>query len=139
MNDNDVEMVRVFTRQVNSDVADISYAHNDQFEIVVEAEAGQSKFNDGGPYRFDITVRCLTHNMNIELHEEITGNLAEAAGINKWDQQKKQFKTNAMDCEHLLPGGKWNDCFEVLAVLSVGRLNPDISIARSPLFVCHKA
>ncbi len=141
MNANDVEMVRVYVRQYQGpddvEVADVTFAHNEQFVICVEAEAGTAKLNAGGPFRIDMTVRDLTHSTTNPLHHFVVGQL----GVN-WPvtEQKKLFQSDPIPCKHLWNSASdYSDCYEVLAVLTTGVGNPDVSFAKSPMFCCHKA
>src|SRR5437660_9033077 len=60
MGPNDAELVRVFTREVNGPVGDITFPYTDPFEVVIDAEVGTSLHGGGGQFEVGVILRDLT-------------------------------------------------------------------------------
>src|SRR6266545_3407094 len=64
MGPDDVELVRAYTRRVDAAVSDATFSVKDDFEVVVEAEAGSSAATSGQDYRTDLVIFDIT-NLNL--------------------------------------------------------------------------
>ena len=133
MGPNDVELTRVFTRQVNGKIADVTLSSGDDFEVVVEVEAGTAVFNQGAQYKTDIVIRDLSANNNIPRGP---AGIAGALGSAPWDAQAKQlvFTVKAADL-----AGREGDLCEVYAYLLEGNKDPDASFLVSQPFLVQQA
>ena len=129
MGPNDAELVRVFTRKPGEDIADATFPYNENIEIVVEAEAGSAIFGSGSPYEADVVVRDLTDNTLIHAVGTASGSL----GSGGWNTKPTEF-TFSIHAHHL-GAAKENHILEVIAYLRVRAADPDVSFARSPLFI----
>ncbi len=133
MHDNDVEISRVYTRLAKGVIADITFASNEKCEIVVEAEAGETVFKNGGPYIIGIAVHDLTDS-KVEIHNfEEKANYQDAG---KWDTQayQKVFGPFSLEDVSGFTAIQGLHCFEVLAYVRSGKQDPDVSFAKSPTF-----
>lgn len=131
--DNDVNIVRVYTREVGGDIEDNQFLATNDFEVVVEAEAGTAIFNLGPEYSIGVTVRNLTDS-SINTHNDIhTGRLGDATWPTQPDQEV--FGPFSPDWG---AGQSGVHIYEVLAYAKVGNVNPDVSITKSHLFAVYK-
>ncbi len=131
MNANDVEIARVYTRIEKGTIADTTFASNEKLEIVVEAEAGEAVFNNGGPYIIGISVHDLTDS-KVEIHNYEEKDNYQGA----WADQsyQKVFGPFSLKDVSGFSSIKGLHCFEVLAYVRSGKKNPDVSFAKSPIF-----
>jgi len=146
MGPNDAQMVRVFTREYTSpspEIADYSFPYNKPIEIVVEAECGDALFDTGGQFKVEVCVRDLCAFEKIKLDDgasppgvvdskKIDGNF----GGSDWDSLKTYFLFLIPVSE--LGASKEGAVCEVLATLQLGKARPDVSFAKSNLFMIHK-
>lgn len=129
MGPNDAELSRVFTREVGGTIADISLSLTNDFEIVVEAEAGSAIHGGGTAYLVDVVVRDITANNDIPTAPaDYKGNMGDA----NWPNQARQFvfKVSSADL-----AGKENNICKVTAYLKAGVADPDVSFAESYPFI----
>ena len=136
MGPNDVEIVRVYTRQPKGDIADSTFATSEKCEVVVEAEAGSAIWAMGVPYWIGVSVRDLTDNTVKVYSTEEGSNL----GGSKWEKKtyKKVFGPFTLKDISGLTKLQGAHCFEVLAYVRAGMQEPDVSFARSPLFMYYE-
>ncbi|MFQ5709433.1 MAG: hypothetical protein ACE5HO_18400 [bacterium] len=134
MNANDVEIARVYTRAPGGIIADTTFASNEKCEIVVEAEAGSAVFDTGGPYIIGIAVHDLTDS-KVEIHnfEEQSNYQAPGTWVNQ--SYQKVFGPFSLQDVSGFTAIQGLHCFEVLAYVRSGKKNPDVSFAKSPVFV----
>ena len=144
MGPNSAELIRVFTRQVNGVVADVTFADNADFEVVVEVEAGEAIFNAGTQYQTGIVLRDKTAADIIQTTPQFSGGggvPADTAGFGpegmslagtEWLTQTNLFvyRVAAADL-----AGRENHICEILAYLRARVRNPDISFAASSYFM----
>lgn len=99
------------------------------FEIVVEAKAGSAVINSGSKYFLRIVVRDLT-DFSVVHTDGLRGNLA----FEPWDKPafSYAFRIPAQGATRMYR------IFEALAILSIGISNPNVSFAKSPMFVIYK-
>jgi hypothetical protein len=128
MNPNDVEMVRVYSREVGGEILDVTFPSGGAVEIAVDCEAGTSIFGLGAPYTLTIYVRDLMENFEIDDTQTITGALGGA-----------DWPTAARTHEFTVSGPFLQEghVFNVLAVLTVGAADPKpiVHFAESNMFV----
>jgi hypothetical protein len=101
-----------------------------EFEVVVEAEAGAAIHGSGAKYFIQIVVRDLT-DFTIVHKDNLEGHLAHEP----WPEPV---------LSHAFPipaqgSAKEYHIYEVLASLGVGIRNPNVSFAKSPLFIITAA
>ena len=138
MNANDAAVVNVFTRRVSGAIADEILSVGDDFEVVVEAEAGDAIHGGGGPYAVSMVVRDLTASNTVNT-QNLTGNFGDA----NWPAPPpntnlaKEFSFTIPAPPAALEG----HILEVLASLSVGGVGPlqppDVSFATSGSYLIH--
>ena len=126
---NDVKLVRVYTREIGGRIFEDTFPSDSEFEVVVEAKAGAAIHGGGGKYVIRIVVRDLT-DLTVVHEDGLEGNFASKP----WDE---------VDFSHAfsIPAqgpAKENHIYEVLASLVVGVRNPNVSFAKSPVFIITK-
>jgi len=133
MQPNDVELVRVYTREPGQVISDITIETGKDFEVVLEAEAGSAIHGTGGGYTFAITIRDLTRCECI-----YSDQLQGLFGDTNWPQLRTQVVFTVIAS---FPGIPLEDhIMQVEAVLltgGVGAVAPDASFCTSPKFVFH--
>jgi hypothetical protein len=132
MQTNDVELIRVYTREPGRVVSDITAEPGEDFEVVLEAEAGERTHTTGGAYEVSIVVLDLTV-CNIMYGDSLTGFF----GDTNWPDLRTQVVftipaaqiTPALD-KHIM---------QVEAVLLTGMPGaPYASFCTSPKFIIYK-
>lgn len=132
MGPNDAELVRVFTREVGAAIADVTFPVVDDFEVVVEVEAGSAIFGGGTQYETGIVLRDKTAGSVIPTTPAGFGPEGmDGAGAN-WLNQANQFVYTVAATDL---AGRENHICEVLAFLKVRVTDPDVSFATSPYFI----
>ncbi len=133
MHANDAQIVRVYTKRKDATISDQTYPSNQKFVITIEAEAGTQVFADAMDYHIRVVVRDLT-GMSVVLDPNDPD--AQLKGrIRGADQY-----WNTLDLTHDFPEvpaqgeSKEGHVYQVIAHLTVGDVNPNISFAVSPLF-----
>ncbi len=139
MGPSDVDIVRVYTRVPGAAVAEETFPTNYPIEIVVEAEAGTDAHGTGGQFEVGVVVRDLSAcgvvggiTNVLPTHPSGTaGNFGNA----EWPAAGYQtfrytIPANTIPEDHVC---------EVLAWLRYRIANPDVSFARSPLFIMQMA
>ncbi|MFI6906121.1 hypothetical protein ACIBKY_32995 [Nonomuraea sp. NPDC050394] len=129
MGPNDVELTQVYTREPNKTIADVTFASTNDFQVVVEAEAGNAIFSGGGQFTTSIVVRDLTANDDIPF---APGSVSGQFGQQEWSREDNSFvyAVKAND----LTNRKGHLC-EVYAYLLAGIRNHDASLAKSRMFL----
>lgn len=147
MGPNDADIVRVFTRAApDGAVSEEAFPSNADFEVVVEVEAGSAIFATGALYEVGLAVIDYT-GFNLfpipvpaAAHVAGTPNIAVADHMitGKWTTQTQSF---VYTVSHTGPPNfttREGHFCEVLASLRVGAATPDMSFARSGLFIIFK-
>ncbi len=145
MHPDDVQIARVWTREVGSQCADETFPNNANFEIVVDVEAGSTVANTDQPaFVVELTVKDLTHWSTCPAvpvlgpnQPGFSGNVCNSpAWPGGANPHQFVFTVNAAD---LTPPGmdRTNHVFSAHAVLIVGAANPNTSFAESKPFVVH--
>jgi hypothetical protein len=135
---NDVELVRVFPKEESAAIADITFPVNDDFDLVVEAEAGQTIFNAGAQFRVFILLRDVSANTNIALAPKggtNTPNVGANANMatNAWPALLRRFEYSV---QAAALAGRANHVCQAIAFLTVGAAGDrDTSFAVSPYFM----
>lgn len=131
MGPNDAEAVRVFTRESGATIADVTFPVNADFEILVDAEAGNTIWGGGTEYHTGLVLRDISANDDIPVNPVAYGPEAMGAG-GSWDPQATQFlyEVKAADL-----AGRENHCCQAIAFLRVRKVDPDASFAESPMFM----
>lgn len=127
--DNDLELVRAFPRLTGGagGIMDQSVKSNEQFQIGVEAEAGQTLFNNGGPYLISAVVQDLTDNTNVANATQ-PGTFGDAT----WTNRRLDFAFPPIAAQG---AGKQDHIYQAIVVLRAGVGNPIVEFAESPMFV----
>jgi hypothetical protein len=126
----DTELVRVFTNEVGEAFADLAFAVNQNFEVTVEGEAGSSPLAQGVQFNTNIVVQDVTANNNIPANPAagFSGQIGSAAWPNA--NQKFTYTVNSADL-----AGRENHLCQVIAWLTTGLNNQDVSFSTSPYFL----
>jgi hypothetical protein len=130
---NDVELVRVY---ITTDpgtpqrIADQTVGDDQPFAVVLEAEAGQTLHQNGGPYGFSMVARDLTDGTTIT---SATQN--GSFGDGNWPNLKTEFLFPNVPAQG---AGKRGHVCEVIAVLTAGSVNQNVDFARSDPFIITK-
>ena len=137
MGPNDAELVRVYTRNPTAaggdPVADVTFPFKQNIEVVVDVEAGYAIFGLGAQYEVGVVVRDLSDGSFIPTTSNIKTPDSIGSDGSAWTTQATSFVFTIQ--AESLGAGKENHICEVLAYLRVGVINPDISFARSSLFM----
>ena len=129
MQDNDVKLIRVYTAEKGGIILEQNIPSDAEFEVVVEARAGAAIFSTAGSYEIHIIVRDLT-DFTIAHKDSITGIFTQEP----WDEPVLPYAfpipaQGAVKESHI---------YDVLASLSVGIKNPNVSFVKSPMFMISK-
>ena len=129
MNYNEVQLIRVYTAEKGGIILEQNIPSDAEFEVVVEAKAGMVLFGTGGNYEIQIVVRDLT-DFTIVHKDSLKGNFTQEP----WDEPvlPYAFPIPAQGA------AKENHIYDVLASLSVGIKNPNVSFVTSPMFMICK-
>ena len=133
MSPNDVELVRVYTKEIGGKISDTTLPVSSGFEVIVEAEAGSAIHSSGAQFLMNILVRDLSANDIIPATptQAVSGAMSSSA----WPELYRalQYKVNKADLT-----GRENHVCQVIAFLNVGVNNPDVSFAVSPFSILTK-
>lgn len=127
---NDATVVRVFTNEPTENFADLAFAINADFEVTVEAEAGLALLQGGNQFNTNVVVQDITANNNIAANPAngFSGQLGQAA----WPNANQSFKYTVPKANL---NGRANHVCQVLAWLTVGNNNQNVSFVSSPPFI----
>lgn len=133
MSPNDVELVRVYTKEPGGKISDTTLPVSSDFEVIVEAEAGSAIHSSGAQFLTNILVRDLSANDIIPATPTQPGSGAMSSSA--WPELYRAFlhKVNTADL-----AGRENHVCQVIAFLNVGVTNPDVSFAVSPFSILTK-
>ena len=133
MHADDTQIARVYTKRPGATISDQTYPSNQPFVITIEAEAGQQVFDDARDYHIRIVVIDIT-GLSIVLPPEdqdaqLNGRIRGADPY--WNTLDLKY-----DFPEVPPQGenKESHVYVVIAHLTAGDVNPNISFAMSPLF-----
>lgn len=126
MGPNDVELVRVYTRNPGGNVSDVTFPFDQDIEIVVDAEAGEDIFDTGASFTLNVTVKDLVDNCLIPT----TPGYTHILGGSAWPTPTTNFLFTISAAD--LGPVKENHVCEVIAYLCVDH---DYSFATSPWFI----
>lgn len=140
MNPNDVEIVRVYTREYGGTIADftphISVTGGGSFEVVVEAEAGSVQQGIGAPYQIAIEACDLTtcSNPPAPFDQSHTGSFNPGAFPAGWPAHAEVFTITLTAAQAALVR---DHIFRYVAYLRTPTTGKPliVSFAESPLFV----
>jgi hypothetical protein len=135
---NDVEMVRLWTREPGADIAQSAFPYDADFEIVVDVEAGHTIHSGGTEYQTGIVIRDLTDGSfipatpdpNIPTSGHTNG---DAQTPPEWPDEAHQFMYTVLATN--LGAAKENHVCEAVAWLRLRTAEPDVSFSTSPLFM----
>jgi hypothetical protein len=129
---NDCELVRVFTRRASagSTIADQTIKSDEAFDVVLQAEAGQTLFNIGGPYKLNLVVRDLTDGATVNAASQ-AGNFGDA----NWPDLAMQFAFPSVPAQG---AAKEDHIYQALVVATAGNADPIVGFAESDLMVITK-
>lgn len=130
---NDTNLVRVWARDAGEFISTTSFSVKNNFEVVVELEAGSAIFGGGTQYVTGIVVRDLTKNETI-FKSTTPPSIPGQMGDNFWPSAKhpisyiihSNYLTNRQD--HF---------FSILAFLRARVSDPDVSFAKSELLFLY--
>lgn len=139
MGPNDVELVRVFAKEKTADIADITFQVGDDFDVVVEAEAGEAIHNAGAQFRLFMVLRDITLNDNILPLTPKAGTNTPALETpanmmsDAWPHQPRKFEYTV---SAVAIAGRANHVCRAIAFLTVGASGKrDTSFGTSPYFM----
>lgn len=133
---NDCEIARVFTRRPGQVIADTTFRTDETFEVVVEGEVGQTLLDSGAPYEIGVTVRNLTDGSTTPAQHNVRAN-HDFLDAGEWDAPTHQEVFGPFNP---IPGAfqQGAHMYEVIAYIRARKTDPDVSYARSPLFIVYK-
>lgn len=139
MHPNDARLSNVYTREIGTEISDRSFAVTNQFEIVLEAEAGSTIFDDGVSYHAGFVLHDLTAAAHIPLGLGADFEVRFEGSMRKdkdpWKKQATKL-VYTVDAAHL--HNRKDHICQVVAFLRVGSgREPNVSFASSPLFLLH--
>jgi hypothetical protein len=136
MGTNDVELVRVWTKESGGIISDVTAQIGRSFEIVLEAEVRSEMIHASGlKYEFGFFIRDLSTPTTVVIYQKtIDGSCGDA----NWPD----FRTEIV---HTVPATVWtpdlnNHIMQVEAYLltgGAGAAPPDVCFATSPKFIVH--
>ena len=139
MGPNDVELVRVFTKGSAADIADLTFLAGDDFDVVVDAEAGQAIHNAGAQFRIFLVVRDVIANDNIVPLAPKAGTssppLETPASMSSdvWPRRPRKFEFTVTGGT---TAGRANHVCRAIAFLTIGVAGErDASFGISPYFM----
>ena len=128
-----IEVVRVYPREVGTDVQDVTLLVGNDFEVAVEAEAGTAVFGNGGEYEIGLIVRNLSDDAKVIYSDQVRSFF----GGTEWPKLKNTF-------QFMVPAAAINglegNILETVVYLrtgGIGTASPNVSFCRSPLFIVH--
>ena len=125
-NANECELSRVFVRNVGGLVSEESIKDDVRFDVVLEAESGQTLFNGGGAYKLLMVLRDLTTSTTLS-QQSLSGTFGDA----NWPTPVLQLAFTQNPA-----GGAADDhVLQVLGVLSAGRADPIVDAEESDIFI----
>ena len=133
---NDVEIVRVYTRRVGGPIADVQFRSDENYEVVVECEAGSAIAGSGLPFQIGVTVRNLTDSSISEHNDSISGTVVAP----DWPGSTLQVVFPAGGGGYTPDPGVGQagvHLYRAIGWLKVRATDPDVSVAWSPVFLVY--
>lgn len=128
MHPNDVQLLSVFAREKGQDVQTRLISSTTGFEIVAQARAGKALFGTGARYRMMVTLRNLTAHKHIAFEACLgPGNFGDA----QWSSSSLSY---SFEVPPFVSEARPHIC-EIIAVLEVGIVMPNITFSISPPLV----
>lgn len=125
---NEAELARVFTSSTGGAVSEESIASSQPFDIVAQAEAGQTLFNGGGPFKLIAVLRDLSNNTVITVPgNPFTGTL-----------RSTQWPNRTLEHHFALPAQgatRQDHIYKASVVLTIGVADPIVDAEESDLLV----
>jgi hypothetical protein len=125
---NEAELARVYTTNAGGGVAEEAVRFNQAFRVVAEAEAGQTLFNGGGPYKLILVLRDLSDNPNSVANSQIQAGLL---GTAPWVTPQLRFQFN-------VPAQgptKKDHLYQASVLMTIGNNDPIVDAEESELLV----
>ena len=124
---NQCELSRVYVRNSGGQVSEESIKDNASFDVVLDAEAGQALFNNGGAYKLIMVLTDLTGDYVTYANNALTGTFGDA----NWPSPVLSFPFT------LPPVGPGRDdhVFQAMGVLSAGMSDPIVDTEQSDVFI----
>lgn len=124
---NECELSRVYVRNPGGLVSEEAIKDNVNFEVVLEAEAGQTLFNNGGPYKLILVVTDFTNDYITYNTQTVTGLFGDAT----WPSLPVQVPFTVP------AGGPGRDdhVFQAIGVVSAGTADPIVDTEFSDVFL----
>jgi hypothetical protein len=126
---NDCELVRVFVRSATpgSAIADDTIKHDQPFQLVVQAEAGDAIYGNGGPYRFAAVVTDLHNPATPVATPNLSGTFRDA----HWNSPAIEIVLATLPAQGPT---KDDHIYRATVVMVVGQANPIVDFAESNPF-----
>ena len=124
---NQCELSRVYVRNSGGQVSEESIKDNASFDVVLEAEAGQALFNNGGAYKLIMVLTDLTGDYITFATNTLSGTFGDA----NWPNPVLSFPFT-------LPptgSGREDHLFQAMGVLSAGKSDPIVDTEQSDIFI----
>ena len=126
MGPNDVQIRRIYVKEVAGTISDDTIRVATPWQIVIEVEAGSTIHGGGTAYIVQPVIRNLTTGTTTVV-PPIAGNMADAS----WPNQGQVLLFNPAP----IPPAEANHMFEVIGFVRANVVNPDVSFARSEPFI----
>lgn len=128
---NDCELTRVYTSLAPppNSISDETIKSNQDFRVVIDAEAGSALFNLAGSYLLKIDVVDLTDSVPVNSQQQ-----AGTFGDANWPALTIEFPFTV----GAQGATKENHVYEVVAVVTAGGADPIVDFERSDLFIITK-
>jgi len=127
------KLIKVWIRNPGEVIEKVSLAHNADFQVVVDVRAGYAPFALGSAYVTGIVIRDLTAGNVIATNPAAP--ISGAMGDANWPAQANQF-VYTVPAANLGSAVAYHLC-QVVAFLSVGVVDPDVSFGTSPMFIAR--
>lgn len=128
-----IKVVRVYPREVGTDVQNVTLLARKDFEVVIETEVGTAVFGSGGEYEIGLIARNLSDDAKVIYSDH----MRSFFGGTEWHKLKNTFQfTVPAAAIH----GLEDNILETVVYLRTGGLgtaSPNVSFCRSPLFIVH--
>lgn len=125
---NDANTINVYTRDVGAPVSNNVLSITNDFQVVVEVEAGNAIFGGGTAYETGIVVNDSSNHETIHEENVGPGNMGDA----NWPIQKTEF---VYTVPQAALAGRSNHVCVVIAWLKARVAEQDVSFQTSPQFI----
>jgi hypothetical protein len=126
-NTNECELSRVYVRNTGGLVSEESIKDSASFEVVLEAEAGQALFNNGGAYKLLMVLTDLTNDYITFNTNSVSGTFGDA----NWPGPVLQFPFAVP----ATGSGRDDHVFQAMGVVSAGKNDPIVDTEQSDVFI----